>query len=196
MPFKFASQPLQSGLYEPEGIYLHPPFEGRGVVLCPFGADAAYFGQYTYNGVPLKGHNGIDFGVSPSSQLLAVDDGRIVEIGDDPGGFKRYIKVEHRWGEAIYAFTADASVDSGQIVLRGEPVGRAASLRWQDSDLALLHFGVRVTPYNRFDGWGGFANPLLFLSATDLVAPEVEEFPAPTAPPHALKAETAKMRRP
>ena len=36
-----------------------------------------------------------------------------------------------------------------------------------------LHFAVRISPYNRFDGWGGFANPLLFLDPSDLIILDV-----------------------
>ena len=31
-----------------------------------------------------------------------------------------------------------------------------------------LHFAIRVFPYNRFDGWGGFADPLPFMDPTNL----------------------------
>lgn len=196
MPFKFAGQPLKSGLYEPEGIYLNLPFAGDGVVMQPFGTHASDYGRFTYNGVALMGHNGVDFGVTPSAQLLAVDDGRVVEISFDPGGLKRYIKVEHRWGESLYALIADAGVDSGQSIARGAPLGRADSACWQGSDLSLLHFGVRITPFNRFDGWGGFANPLLFLNPSDLIFADSESVPTAAALPHTMKAETSRMRRP
>lgn len=196
MSFKFADQPLKSGLYEPEGIYLHPPFAGDGVVLQPYGVHHSHYGRFTYNGVDLKGHNGVDFGVTPSTELLAVDDGRVVEISYDPGGLERYIKVEHRWGESLHALIADAGVDAGQAVSRGETLGSADSSPWQGRDMALLHFGIRVAPFNRFDGWGGFANPLLFLDPSDLIIPDNEELSEFSAPSHSMNMETARMRRP
>jgi murein DD-endopeptidase MepM/ murein hydrolase activator NlpD len=52
-------------------------------------------------------------------------------------------------------------VDSGQIVSRGQRLARVEPARRRYP--AHLHFAIRITPYNRFDGWGGFSDPLAFL---------------------------------
>ena len=196
MPFKFTNQPLQQGLYEPEGIYLHPPYAGVGVVLQPFGVPHQGHEQLTYNGVPLKGHTGIDFGVSPATALLAVDDGRVIEISYDPGGLGRYIKLAHRWGESLSALVSDVTVDSGRHVKQGETLGRAGSESVGSSSWAVLHFGVRIQPFNRFDGWGGYANPILFFSVEDLHYPAPDYLENLPSPLHRLNEEEQRMRRP
>ena len=196
MPFRFVSQPLQSGLYEPEGIYLNLPYEGDGIVLQAWGLHADHYGEFTYNGIALKGHNGVDFGVSPFAPVLAVDDGRVSEISIDRGGFERYIKLEHHWGESLYAFIGDAAVDSGQNIARGLPLGNAGAVIDANTSFALLHFGIRIAPYNRFDGWGGFSNPILYMNPSDLHFPENGEAKELIENPHAMVAENGQMRRP
>lgn len=196
MPFRFVSQPLQSGLYEPEGIYLGLPYEGDGLVLQAWGLHPDHYGAFTYNGVALKGHNGVDFGVPPYSKLLAVDSGRVSEISIDRGGFDRYIKLEHRWGESIYAFIGNATVDSGQKVKRGMVLGDAGAAIETDLSLALLHFGIRIAPYNRFDGWGGFSDPIPYMNPSDLHLPENDVARELIENPHSMVVESGQMRRP
>ncbi len=196
MPFRFVSQPLQSGLYEPEGIYLGLPYAGDGIVLQAWGLHSEFYGQFTYNGIALKGHNGVDFGVAPFTSLLAVDDGKVNEISMDRGGFQRYIKLEHRWGESLYTFIGDVTVDSGQNIDRGLPLASAGPLIDAESPYALLHFGIRVAPYNRFDGWGGFSNPLIYMNPADLHFPENDEAKDLIENPHSMVAESGQMRRP
>ena len=196
MPFRFVSQPLQSGLYEPEGIYLSLPYDGDGVVLQAWGLHTDHYDKFTYNGVALKGHNGVDFGVTPFAALLAVDAGRVSEISLDQGGFERYIKLEHRWGESLYAFVGNIAIDSGQNVVRGLPLGNADAVRDSGNSFALLHFGIRIVPYNRFDGWGGFSNPLLYMNPADLHFPENGEHSELVENPHSMVVESSQMRRP
>jgi murein DD-endopeptidase MepM/ murein hydrolase activator NlpD len=196
MPYKFTNQPLQQGLYEPEGIYLHLPYAGDGLVLQQYGTSAPQTKHLTYNGVPLKGHNGVDFGVSPSTALLAVDDGRVVEISYDQGGFGRYVKLAHRWGESLCALVGEVSVDSGRQVGRGEVLGRAGDQTIAEHAWVVLHFGIRVLPYNRYDGWGGYVNPLAYFDTDDLAYLSHAEQDALPLPLHQLDPEEGQMRRP
>jgi hypothetical protein len=82
MKYKFMTQPLLAGIYEPEGIYLSTPFEGSWPVVQFWGQHPDHYAQYRYNGVPLKGHTGIDIALQPGSHLFAVDNGRVMEIRD------------------------------------------------------------------------------------------------------------------
>ena len=150
--------------YEPEGIHLTLPFEGEAVLLQGWGDNPAFHARFTYNGVPLKGHPGLDFMLPAGSGVQAVDAGRVVEISHEPGGFGRYIKLEHRWGESLYAHLGDVLVESGQRVERGRKLALTELLPRPSPPH--LHLGMRVTPYNRLDGWGGFSDPLPFLYMT------------------------------
>jgi murein DD-endopeptidase MepM/ murein hydrolase activator NlpD len=195
MSFKFVAQPLLSGRYEPEGIYLHTPLEGRPTVVQFWGDHPEFYAQFHYNGVPLKGHIGLDFATPVGTPVLAVDQGRVVEISYEAKGFDRYLKVEHAWGESFYAHLEDVIVESGQLVGRGHLLAYSGDS--QRHILPHLHFGLRIKPFQRYDGWGGFTDPLPFLSANDLVLLD-EETENPDAsgfsPP--MASEIRGMRRP
>lgn len=147
--------------YEPEGIHLTLPFEGDVLLLQGWGDNPDFHAQVTYNGVPLKGHPGVDFLLPAGSPVLSVDAGRVIELSNEPGGFGRYVKLEHRWGESLYAQLGELQVESGQRVERGHRLGLTELIgRGYPPH---LHLAIRLAPYNRLDGWGGFADPLPYL---------------------------------
>ena len=153
--------------YEPEGIFLIFPVEApETTVLQGWGENPAYHAQFTYNGVRLKGHPGIDLAATPSAPILAADHGRVSEISRDLGGLGRYVKIEHRWGESLYAQIGVITVESGQSVKAGQVIAAAESMVRRG--LLHLHFAIRIHPYNRFDGWGGFSDPTPFFYVTEL----------------------------
>jgi murein DD-endopeptidase MepM/ murein hydrolase activator NlpD len=200
MTFKFVGQPLLTGRYEPEGIYLQSPLTGRVAVMQLWGEHTEFYGQFTYYGVPVKGHPGIDLAALVGAHVHTVDAGRVVELSFEPGGFGRYVKIDHVWGESLYAHLAETLVDAGQTVARGALVALSG-----DNDGQLtphLHFAIRIRPFNRFDGWGGFSDPLPYLSSTDLWLPDDtgDEGAAPVVvsptPPPPLAQEKSGMRRP
>lgn len=196
MTYRFMHQSLESGLYEPEGIYLSAPFAGQGRVLQRWGENPAYYARFKYNGVPLHGHIGVDFGLSPETALLAVDQGRVMEISYERHGFEHYIKVEHRWGESFYAHVGEVTVDSGQMIPRGEQLGYSIDPALSGiTTNAHLHFAIRVLPYNRFDGWGGFADPLPFMDPEKVLFPTEIDEPVAFEPPP-MANEVHDMRRP
>ncbi len=194
MKYKFMTQPLVSGLYEPEGIYLSTPFENSNPIIQFWGQHPEYYGQFRYNGIPLKGHIGIDFAMQPGTNLIAVDNGRVMEISYEMGGFERYIKLEHRWGESFYAYIGEILVESGQLIKRNELIARSGA---NSAGLAPhLHFCIRTVPYNRFDGWGGFTDPLPFLSPTNIILYEETDENENAFQPHPMANERPGMRRP
>lgn len=198
MKYKFMTQPLLAGLYEPEGIYLSTPFDGACPILQFFGQHPDHYAQYQYNSIPLKGHVGVDFGMAPGTHLYAVDNGRVMEISFEQGGFERYIKLEHRWGESFYAHIGEIAVEAGQLVKRNEHIARSG--RPGGGLPPHLHFGVRVLPYNRFDGWGGFSDPLPFLNPSNILLPNPDnqegEDGSSTFAPHPMAVERIGLRRP
>lgn len=203
MTYKFLNRPFADGAYEPEGIYLSAPVEGEYIAVQLWGDNSEYYGQFTYNGIPLKGHNGIDFLVTAGAPILAVDAGRITEIGEERGGLGRYLKIEHRWGESFYAHLDTILVDAGQLIERSAPVANVG-----DFDVApttslpkgaalYLHFAIRIKPYNRFDGWGGFVDPLPYLNPSKLQFLADDPLEAlPAFAPHEMVRERGNLRRP
>lgn len=184
--------------YEPEGIHLTLPFEGDVVLLQGWGGNPEIHAQLTYNGVPLKGHPGLDFLLPAGSAVLSVDAGRVVEISNEPGGFGRYVKLEHRWGESLYAHLGELQVEAGQRVDRGRKLG-ATELVTRGYP-PHLHLAIRLAPYNRLDGWGGFSDPLPYLYMSEPInsvpdPSENSEHPQPAAFPPMLQ-ERPGIRRP
>jgi murein DD-endopeptidase MepM/ murein hydrolase activator NlpD len=188
-----------AGQYEPEGIHLTLPLESEAAELLQgWGDNAAYHARFTYNGVPLKGHPGLDLLAAPGVNVLAADRGRVIEISHEPGGLGRYVKIEHRWGESLYAQVGDLLVETGQVLERGQPLARTDTLRRPSP--THLHFAIRIHPYNRFDGWGGFSDPTPFLYVVELTPTatvnELEEEGGQLVPLPAMVIETSGLRRP
>ncbi len=217
MSAKFTSQKLLNGLFEPEGVYLAQPIEGDLVVLQHWGANARHYAQWNYNGVPLKGHTGIDLRAEANSVILAVDAGRIVEIAQEKGGYERYIKLEHRWGESFYAYLGDVLVETGQSIHRGEAIAHtpadapiikpykagvnatalASAPKSSAPSVTWFHFGVRIVPFNRYDGYGGFSDPIPFLPDGSVALPsDLGDDLRAGHQPHPMAEDRPGLRRP
>lgn len=204
MTYQFLKRPLEQGRYEPEGIYLSLPVVGEAILVQSWGEHEQIYRAYRYNGVPLKGHNGLDFQISHETNIIAVDDGRVQEIGRETNGFDQYIKMEHVWGESFYANLSQIVVDSGQQIKRAEILATIAPLPQRKRNQldafpsTYLHFGIRVRPYNRFDGWGGFTNPLPYLDPSSLTFGQNERDNRERTiyEPHSMFIETENRRRP
>ena len=170
MSLDFLTRPIERGYYEPEGIYLSAPFEGRRRISQLWGANPGTYRHFRPGGVPLRGHNGLDFALPTHTRLLASDQARVIEIGNDSDGYGLYIKMQHTWGESLYAHMQGFAVESGQIVKRGMLIGFSGNSG--ASTIPHLHFAIRIYPYDRSDGWGGFADPLPFLDLTNILMPD------------------------
>jgi hypothetical protein len=141
---------------------VHPVSDPRWrMVTQRFGERPEYYARFSVDGVPLKGHNGIDFGTPKGTPIVVVDDGVVIETGDDADGYGLYAKVQHAWGESLYAHLAHLDVPMGARLVRGVQVGLSGNTG--NSTGPHLHFGMRVNPYNRQDGWGGYIDPARYL---------------------------------
>lgn len=141
---------------------VHPVYYHQTVPITQvFGVNEAYYKQFSVDGVPLKGHNGVDFGVPEGTVIQAVDAGKVIESGNDPAGFGIYVKLLHPWGETLYAHLSRSFVQLDLVVNKGQPLGYSGNTG--NSSGPHLHFGLRTFPYVRTDGWGGYRDPLPFL---------------------------------
>ncbi len=194
MKYRFTNHPLEAGLYEPEGIYLSTPFDEPHRIIQFFGQFPEFYGQFDYNNTALRGHPGIDFEMEPGTALYAVDDGRVMEISNEAGGFERYVKMEHRWGESLYALLSTIEVEAGQRVKRNQLLAYSGANRLNVPPH--LHFAIRTNPYNRLDGWGGFSDPLAYLNPENIQLPDDGETAASSMIYHPMVDEKPGMRRP
>jgi hypothetical protein len=151
-------------------INLGKPFEGRWRVTQLMADRPEVYKQFSYEGVPLRGHNGIDFGTPNGTKLLATDDGEVVQVGYEAKGFGNFAKLSHAWGESVYAHMERVSVKEGDKVKRGDVLGLADNTG--NSSGPHLHFGVRIFPNKRGDGWGGYHDPIPFMNPADVIIPD------------------------
>jgi murein DD-endopeptidase MepM/ murein hydrolase activator NlpD len=151
-------------------INLGKPFEGNWRVTQLFADRPEVYKQFSYEGVPLRGHNGIDFGTPNGTKLLATDDGEVVQVGYEAKGFGNFAKLSHAWGESVYAHMEKVSVKEGDKVQRGDVLGLADNTG--NSSGPHLHFGVRIFPNKRGDGWGGYHDPIPFMNPDDVIIPD------------------------
>lgn len=109
----------------------------------------------------LKGHNGLDFGVVTGTPIRAVADGIAINEDFDPDGYGLYAKVLHSWGQSLYAHLDKRVTGPGQTIKAGSVIGLSGNTG--HSTAPHLHFAMRVTPFNRNDGWLGYSDPLPYL---------------------------------
>ncbi|HXF64558.1 MAG TPA: M23 family metallopeptidase, partial [Caldilineaceae bacterium] len=151
------------------GKYLARPYQGLFGISQLWGENAAFYSQYSYDGVPLLGHNGVDFLTPPGTPVLATEGGEVVMAGFEPGGFGNFVLLAHPWGESVYAHLAVIAVQVGQRVGRGQVLGQSGNSG--GSTGPHLHFAIRIRPYLRTDGWGGYSDPLPYLDPRDIQWP-------------------------
>lgn len=162
--------------------YLPLPFAANFGISQLWGENRAYYSQFTYDGVPLRGHNGIDFLTPVGTPVLAVAPGLVIMAGVEPQGFGLYILLEHTWGQSIYAHLERADVAVGQSVARGQQIGLSGNSG--RSTGPHLHFAIRINPYDRADGWGGYSDPLPYWDPDQIILPAYM-FTAADPAPHA-----------
>ena len=101
-----------------------PPDQMR--IVQPFGVDPE-----RYAGFGLQGHNGLDFEADDGELVVAVDDGRVVEVRLDDAGYGLTVKLAHTWGESRYAhgrrYSTPIDFELGHSVRRGERIFLAGS---------------------------------------------------------------------
>jgi hypothetical protein len=151
-------------------IRLGKPFAGKYKVTQLFADRPEFYKVFSYDGVPLRGHNGVDFGTPTGVDILATDDGEVVQVGYEAKGFGNFVKLKHTWGESLYAHMKSVTVKEETKVARGDVLGPADNTG--NSSGPHLHFGVRILPYKRGDGWGGCCDPVPFMDSADVIIPD------------------------
>ena len=161
-------------------IAVGKPFQGNFAMSQAWGSNAEFYAQFLYDGVALKGHNGLDFATPVGTPLTAVDDGVALKVGFEAGGFGNFILLHHAWGESLSAHLTQAQIGVGAQVTRGQIIGTTGNTGVGSGPH--LHFSIRVNPYTRQDGWGGFSDPQPYMNPADIFRSRSASFtPAPMA---------------
>jgi murein DD-endopeptidase MepM/ murein hydrolase activator NlpD len=152
-----------------KNLFLATPFSGQYLITQLWGENPGFYSQYSYEGVALLGHNGIDFGCPQGTAVLATDAGVVIQVGYEPSGFGHFILLAHGWGQSIYGHLNSISVQMGQQVGRSQTIG--ISDNSGASSGPHLHFAIRIHPFTRTEGWGGFSDPLPYMNPLDFTWP-------------------------
>ena len=148
---------------------------------------------FSYDGVALRGHNGVNFGMPTGTHLLATDDGEVLRADFDAKGFGYFVLLKHAWGKSVYGHMKSVGVKVGEKVKRGDVLG--PSNNTGNSSGPHLHFGIRIYACKRGDGWGGYCDPVPFMNPDDLIIPDsVRSIRAATALPGIAPDELGRER--
>ena len=137
------------------------PFIGEFPTAQRFGENPHVYRKVICGGIRLRGHNGIDYALPPGTLVIGVQNGVVLEAGEDPEGFGRFVLLGHRWGQSLYAHLSEIHVHKGQQVGAGQLLGMSGN-----SGLSVaphLHFGMRISPFSVSDGWCGYSDPAPYL---------------------------------
>ena len=93
-----------------------------------------------YRPLGLAGHNGIDYSAPVGTPVLAAHEG-IVTVGEDPGGYGKFVRVITRNRVTIYAHLSAITRQDGDQVQAGEQIGLSGNTGWSTGPH--LHFGLK-----------------------------------------------------
>lgn len=147
-------------------IEVASPFEGQYALSQAWGSNPEFYGRFSYGGVPLKGHNGFDFALPVGTPLLTCDAGRVLRVSYGSTGLGKYVLMEHDWGESVYGHMEEIDVTVGQELRGLARIGVSGNTG--NSTGPHLHLGIKVAPYRRTDGWGGYCNPAPFMDVNQI----------------------------
>jgi hypothetical protein len=177
----FEWQLSSEGITEPILPPIPPVVPLTGHLIWPVsGPITQYFGRHEieYPGSP--GHDGIDFGIPIGTEVVAVADGIVKWVDNDPSGFGLYIRIflpAHGF-HGVMAHLSRQLVTAGQRVTQGETIGLSGNSG--NSTGPHLHYSTRIGEedvyFELHDGYdNGCANPLVVHGLINKSDPNMRE---------------------
>ncbi len=129
--------------YWPEEGFLCPISYNGSIVIRNDRMGEGHFGARRARG---RTHKGVDFLAPVGTPVMAVMRGRVIETGDHPRGYGKYVEIVHRHDfVTISAHLSEISVAEGERVRRGQIIGRVGktgneSHKWIKPH---VHFEIR-----------------------------------------------------
>ena len=119
-----------------------------------------FYKQFGYNG-----HNGIDIYGVQNDYIFAACDGRVSIAHFDSTGYGNLtVIVDDEGGQHYYAHQNAIAVKVGDIIKAGCLIGYMGNtgnvIGGPYSDGTHLHYGYRPAGYNKYNGYGGFIDPM------------------------------------
>ncbi|HKV86603.1 MAG TPA: peptidoglycan DD-metalloendopeptidase family protein [Candidatus Dormibacteraeota bacterium] len=134
-----------------DGLHLQWPMV-KFQITQPFGPSSVLleprFGQYAHF------HTGVDIAAPLGTPVMAAADGVVVAVGHTAVGYGNYVVIAHGGGIAtLYGHLLDTNVVVGQVVVRGQQVGREGSTGFSTGPH--VHFELRIN--------NAFVDPMPYL---------------------------------
>lgn len=130
------------------------PFKGCVLKASPTGSITQYFGENPalYAKMDMKGHNGIDLVAPHGTPMVAVEDGKVLEVKNSPEGYGKHLRFistksyNGLYREWTYGHCDTISVKVGDKVLAGDQIATMGNTGFVVSG---------ATPYWKFNPHAG-----------------------------------------
>lgn len=151
---------------------LKNPFGGKWPITQEFGENPNWYKKWG-----MIGHNGVDFGLPVGEQINAVFDGRVIKTGFDKEGYGNYIRIQHNFGETIYAHLSHIWVPVNNSISAGHGIGRSGNTGFSTGPH--LHLGLRPKDFDKNNGYLGYIDPLPYFPDFAPSSPVTSKFKCP-----------------
>src|SRR3989344_2776246 len=102
---------------------LHFPFYGDFPVTFDFGAQPTDENiKKKYQEWGIVGHNGLDFGLPEGTEVLACDEGTVIQAGDN-GDHGISVTIKHSWGTSVYCHLQSFGVLVNDHITKPQVIG-------------------------------------------------------------------------
>jgi murein DD-endopeptidase MepM/ murein hydrolase activator NlpD len=110
------------------------------------------------------GHSGIDWGCRVGTDVYCSNWGWVLEIGNNPKGYGKYIKIQHKKLITLYAHLSYVGVEANCYITRGQCIAKSGNTGFSTGPH--LHFEV-IDPTKYDNGYKGRLDPMLYLANTE-----------------------------
>ena len=150
----------------------YPIVGGEYKISQPFGTNPDgypnFYAQFGY-----IGHNGIDFYGIEGDYIFSTCDGHVITAHYDNTGYGNLtVIVDDEGGQHYYAHQSKFAVKVGDNVKIGNLIGYMGHtgnvIGNAYSDGTHLHYGYRPPNWNKYNGYGGFIDPLPYFKKEEL----------------------------
>jgi murein DD-endopeptidase MepM/ murein hydrolase activator NlpD len=110
------------GLWPDRGFICPISYNNGNILIRNDSMGEGHFGAKRRGG---RKHKGVDLSASVGTPVRAARTGQVIETGNHPGGYGKYVEIRHPDGfVTIYAHLSEIDVGEGRIVYRGRVIGK------------------------------------------------------------------------
>jgi len=149
------------------------PFKVNAKITQVFGNKLYLNGVDVYGQWGLKGHNGIDYGLSNDTKLYAPHSGTVIDTNYDKAGYGHYVKIQNNEEGSVLGHMRSVSVKKNDIIKQGQLIGYSNNSGYSTGPH--LHWGYYRIPKNNNNGYAGYIDQTPYL-VNDLNEDMIKDF--------------------